>query len=111
MRQTIGNTVNLYHIVPSYPPYREMARAHKNRQISVSKITSTTPTNNDRRPAHGDGEMEKIYVAPVGGEVERHGLNQLERTPKGAAAPVTTAPGSPSAATSHAKLGKTPILR
>jgi hypothetical protein len=45
------------------------------------QLAKITPTNNDRRAAHGDGELEINYVTPVGGEIERHSLNQLERTP------------------------------
>ena len=29
-------------------------------------------------------ELEVNYVVPVGGKLERHNLNRLERTPKGA---------------------------
>lgn len=44
-----------------------MALAQKNRRTLASKIT---PTNNDRRTAHGDGELEINYVAP--GSIETH---------------------------------------
>jgi hypothetical protein len=60
-----------------------MARAHKNQLRRSHPPRQRIIIDHHRRAARGE---EINYVAPVSGEMERHSLNQLERTPKEAAA-------------------------